>query len=304
MRRVGRVEPHWARYVAGVVAEVRPTIGLRGQVTTTLPVGAGLSSSAALEVAHRAGAGCRAATPAPIAALCQRAEQQASGVPCGIMDQLACTSGVAGHALLIDCHTLAVDPVPVPDAIEIVVIHSGQPRSLAGSAYADRRAECEAAETIIGPLRLAAPGDEAALTDPVLRRRARHVITENARVRKLRRCALPWRHGTTGSAARSWPPAGQPCADDFEVSILWSTSSWRDAAASDPRRVRRPHARRSAFTVGCDLVALRARSRHPQRRLVNASDGAHLVSMLSRGAGFEAVKPCPVPHRSAWTVKV
>ena len=99
------------------------------------------------------------------------------------MDQLASACGVAGHALLLDCHDLTVTPVPMPEDVDVVVIHSGEPRRLAGSAYAERRRQCEAAEAIVGPLRsLLDPTDVDVIGDPVLRRRARHVVTENARV--------------------------------------------------------------------------------------------------------------------------
>src|SRR5699024_10208182 len=103
------VQPSWARYVAGVVAELRPGRGFEGHVTTTLPVGAGLSSSAALEVAVAMALGFEG-SPLALARLAQSAEHRASGVPCGIMDQLASAAGVAGHALLIDCHDLTVTP--------------------------------------------------------------------------------------------------------------------------------------------------------------------------------------------------
>ncbi len=175
------VEPAWARYVAGVVAEVRPPVGILGQVRSTVPVGAGLSSSAALEVSVALALGFTG-TPLELALACQRAEQRASGVPCGIMDQLASAAGVAGHALLIDCTTLDVRPVALPDRAEVVVVHSGQKRALAGSAYAERRAQCEGAAAVIGPLRDARLDDVDRLADPVRRARARHVVTENARV--------------------------------------------------------------------------------------------------------------------------
>lgn len=221
------MEPGWARYVAGVVAELRPSAGFDGNVTTTLPVGAGLSSSAALEVAVALALGFEG-TALDLAHLTRRAEQQASGVPCGIMDQLASAAGVEGHALLIDCDALTVDPVPVPDGVEVRVVHSGQSRTLAGSAYAERTASLAEAEGVLGPLRLLAVDrpevalDSAAvadlvapLTDPVLRRRARHVLTENARVRvfadALRRLDLPALGPLLAASHTS-------LRDDFEVS--------------------------------------------------------------------------------------
>jgi galactokinase len=175
------VEPPWARYVAGVVAVSRRAAGFTGTVTTTIPLGAGLSSSAALEVAVALALGCDP-DPVPLAQLCQRAEHVATGVPCGIMDQLVSAAAVAGSLLLIDCRSLDRTPIPVPDGVAFVGVHSGEHRELAGSAYADRRDECEAAEREIGPLRDASLPDVGTVADPVVRARARHVVTENARV--------------------------------------------------------------------------------------------------------------------------
>jgi galactokinase len=205
--------PPWARYVAGVVAVLRPTTGAIGTVSGDLPVGAGLSSSAALEVAVALALGFEG-TPVELARLCQAAEQQASGVPCGIMDQLAIAAGVAGHALLIDCRTEAVSPVPLPPEAAVHVIDTG-PRTLATSAYATRRAECERAESLIGPLRDADEATVAAIADPVLRRRARHVVTENARVQAA---AEALRVGDLATAGAAMLASHASLRDDFEVS--------------------------------------------------------------------------------------
>ena len=180
------VVPAWARYVAGVVAEVAPTTGFIGQVSTTLPIGTGLSSSAALEVAVAlALVGDDRVDRQQLALACQRAEHRASGVPCGIMDQLSSLLGVDGHALLIDCTTLAVTPVRLPDDVEVVVVDSGERRSLSTVGYADRRAEVTRAAELLGPLARATLADIEALDDSVLRKRARHVVTENQRVRDV-----------------------------------------------------------------------------------------------------------------------
>jgi galactokinase len=98
------------------------------------------------------------------------------------MDQLASAAGVEGHALLIDCRSLEVTPVRVPDDVAVIAVHSGQERTLAGSAYADRRAGCEEAARQIGPLRDASLADVATISVPTLRALARHVVTENGRV--------------------------------------------------------------------------------------------------------------------------
>ncbi len=208
------VTPPWARYVAGVVAEVRPGTGFVGEVTTTLPLGAGLSSSAALEVAVALALGAPG-PPLEVARLCRRAEQRASGVPCGIMDQLASTAGVEGSLLLIDCRTEAVTPVPLDPAVAVVAVHSGQARTLAGSAYADRLAECRAAEAEIGPLRDATLADAGRLPDPVLRRRARHVVSENGRVRSF---VDALRGGDLDGAGALMVESHRSLAGDYEVS--------------------------------------------------------------------------------------
>jgi galactokinase len=178
------VTPVWARYVAGVVAEVAPPTGFIGQVATTIPIGTGLSSSAALEVAVAlALVGDDRIDRRQLALACQRAEHRASGVPCGIMDQFASLMGVEGHALLIDCTTLDVTEVALPDDVAVVVVDSGQRRALSEVGYGDRRAEVLRAAEVLGPLATAALDDVEALDDTVLRKRARHVVTENQRVR-------------------------------------------------------------------------------------------------------------------------
>jgi galactokinase len=210
------VDPPWARYVAGVVAVVRPDRGMRGTVRTTLPLGAGLSSSSAFTVALALALGLTG-TPREVALACQRAEQLASGVPGGVMDQLTAAAAVEGHALLIDCHTLAVEPVPLADGVDVFVVHSGVRRALSGSAYAERRAQCEAAELALGiPLRTASPAEVERLGDTLLRRRARHVVTENERVRAF---VHALRVGDMNGAGDTMVASHLSLRDDFEVSI-------------------------------------------------------------------------------------
>jgi galactokinase len=208
------VEPGWARYVAGVVAEVRPSTGFTGTVTTTLPIGGGLSSSGALEVAVALALGFEG-TPLELAQLGQRAEQRASGVPSGIMDQLASAAGVEGHALLIDCRSLDLRPVAVPEGVAIVVVDSGEARTLVGSAYAERRAQAEMAEAVIGPLRDANTLDLQRLEDPVAKARARHVISENARVWTF---AEALEEGWPVEAGALMAASHASLRDDYEVS--------------------------------------------------------------------------------------
>ena len=193
----GTVEPAWGRYIAAVIEQVRPTVGIHGHVASDIPIGAGLSSSASLEVAAALALGF-GGTSRELAELCRRAEHRATGVPTGIMDQLVIAAGVHGHALLIDCHDLSVQPVAVPDGAEIVVQFVAH-RTLVGSPYAARVAECTAAEAAIGPLRLATTEQAASIADPVVRARAMHVVGENKRVRT---CAAALAAGDLSTAGR------------------------------------------------------------------------------------------------------
>ena len=175
------MEPSWGRYVAAIAAQMDVPVGITGRVATTIPVGAGLSSSAALELAAARAMGSTA-PPTQLALLAQRAEQMATGVPTGIMDQLCIASAREGHGTLIDCHTMEVTHVPIPDDIHIVVRFIAH-RTLVGSEYGERVAQCQAAEAIIGPLRLASLQALDAIENEVVRNRAHHVISENQRVR-------------------------------------------------------------------------------------------------------------------------
>jgi len=207
------VRPSWARHLAGVAAEMKVSVGFAGQLSSNLPV-AGLSSSAAVQVATALMLS-HPGPPLAIAELCQAAEHRATGVPCGIMDQLTSAGGVAGHALLIDCYSLEITPFPVPDDVEIVIVHSGEHRELTNSAYATRRAECEAAQEIIGPLRLASLDDTNAIDDTTLKARARHVVGENQRVRTF---AAALANGDYAEAGRQMIDSHHSLGRDFAVS--------------------------------------------------------------------------------------
>ena len=191
------VAPGWGRYVAAVAAELGATTGIRGTVSTTIPVGAGLSSSAALEVAAAMALGHHG-SPLDLARLGQRAEHRATGVPTGIMDQLCITSAVEGHALLIDCSTFDVTPSPVPDDVVIVVRFVAH-RTLEGSEYGERVAQCAAAEAVIGPLCMATLDDTLAIDDVD---RARPGSPRRDRERACARRSRP-----RSPAATTGPPA-------------------------------------------------------------------------------------------------
>ena len=213
-----KVDPTWGRYVAGVAAELAALgtsipPGIDGNIVTDIPIAGGLSSSAALEVATALALGFDGST-VELARLCQRAENRSSGVPTGIMDQFAIAAGIDDHALLIDCDALTVTPVPIPPDVEIVVCFIAQ-RTLVGSAYADRVAECARAEIEIGPLRHATPHDAARIAAPVVRARASHVTSENQRVLDF---ADALRVGALAEAGRLMVESHASLRDQFETS--------------------------------------------------------------------------------------
>jgi galactokinase len=186
----------WQEYVRGVAWALRASMngshavcGWEGVVAGDVPLGAGLSSSAALELATaRAFAGACALpwNAVDMARLSQRAENQWVGVNSGIMDQLISAAGEAGHALLIDCRSLTTRAVAIPERVSVVVLDTSTRRRLVDSAYNERRARCEEAAKFFGVRALRdvdAPTFErrSGEMDPVTRRRARHVIYENDR---------------------------------------------------------------------------------------------------------------------------
>jgi galactokinase len=188
-----------------------------------VPLGAGLSSSAALELAA---ARAFAATsglpwePATMARIAQRAENEWVGVNCGIMDQMISASGVRGSCLLIDCRTLETRAVPLPSATSIVVLDTGTRRGLVDSAYNERRAQCEAAAAHFGvPALRDLDADtfrkRAHELDPDTRRRARHVVTENARTL---RAAAALERGDATEMGWLMDESHRSLRDDFEVS--------------------------------------------------------------------------------------
>ena len=187
-------------------------VGVELSVSSTVPIGVGLSSSSALAVAVGT-ALCAVAgiqlEPRELARVCRDAEESATGVPSGIMDQLASVLGVAGHALLIDCRSLETTPIPVPD---VVVVESGVQRSLAESAYAERRAECEAVARRLGLAALRDATFDQVADEP----RARHVVSENARVLAA---AEALRAGDLAALGGLMLESHASLRDDYEVSM-------------------------------------------------------------------------------------
>ena len=164
-----------------------PCLGFDAELETSIPVGASLSSSAALEVAIGfAVCGLAGIEPDPvkIARLGQRVENEIVGIQSGIMDQLISATAVVGSALRIDCRDLSSVAVRIPDNSSVMIMDTMTRRELVDSEYDLRRSSCERARTDIGvpALRDATLADLDKVADPVDRARARHVITENARV--------------------------------------------------------------------------------------------------------------------------
>ncbi len=235
----GHQEPEgsWADYPKGVVHAFRqaghPTPGLDVLCASEVPVGAGLSSSAALEVALAgllARAGGLALGPRKLAELAHRAETGFVGVRCGLMDPLASALGQRARALRIDCRSLEVVPVAFPAReAELLVMDSGVARRLAGGGYNRRREECEAAFRLAVERGLA-PAGARSLRDlsadalpalgrelpAVLARRARHVVTENARVDAFARAL---REGDLAAAGALLREGMRSLREDFEVSL-------------------------------------------------------------------------------------
>ncbi len=178
----GTVEPSWGRFVAGAIRGLSEHGGRVApahlEIDTTVPVGSGLSSSSALAVALTLALGGERLDRVDAARAASAAETLASGVPGGLMDQLASLFGRAGHALLIDCRTTEITPVAIPSSIAVLVVHCGMPRTLVGSEYATRRAECEAVAEALGLRALRDATAEQVRDSP----RARHVVAEDARV--------------------------------------------------------------------------------------------------------------------------
>ncbi len=214
-RAIDDVEPHWARLPAAVAAQCRPDSGGVARLTSDLPVGAGLASSAATCVALAVSFGVDP-EPRIVARMCQRAEELV-GASIGLMDPMVSVAGRAGHALVIDFADLSIEPVAVPDDVEVVVVHSGVDRQLARSPYAARRAECEAAAIELGiPLGRAELADVPGIHDPILRRRARHVAGECERVRAFTEA---FRSSDVATAGKLMSESHRSMSEDFEASL-------------------------------------------------------------------------------------
>ena len=222
-RRTGE----WSDYVQGLtwaLAERGHHVsGFDLHVRSEVPVGSGLSSSAALEIATLRA--LRAAWDLPLsdvelAQIGQRAEVDFVGAPVGIMDQMASCLAGERSALFLDTRSLAFEHLPLPASLELVVINSGVTHQHAGGDYVTRRKESEAAARLLGVERLRdAPADALERLEslpPLLARRARHVISENTRVLRAREALVA---GDLSALGRLFNASHDSLRDDYDVSV-------------------------------------------------------------------------------------
>ena len=208
----------WALKGAGYDLE-----GWEGVSSSDVPRGSGLSSSAALELATaRAFAAVSDLSwdALMMAKLAQKAENDWVGVSCGIMDQLASAAGREGHAILIDCRSLEIESVPLPEDTAVVVLNTAEQRGLVDSAYNKRREQCEEAARTFGvealrDVSVERFGEKADKLEEVARKRARHVISENARTLQA---VEVMRRGDAAALGKLMNESHISLRDDFEVS--------------------------------------------------------------------------------------
>ena len=211
----------WRDHVRGTLSQIEP-VGLDLVIAGNVPQGAGLSSSASLALALLTAASIVAGRPLPpkeMARLAQRAENEFVGTQCGIMDQLTSACGEAGHALLIDCRSLAARPVQFPAGTALLIAHSRVRRGLVDSAYNERRRQCEEAARTLGvaalrDVTLEALEEGRSLLSPVVFRRARHIVSENARVLAA---AQALQRGELAQLSRLMAASHESMRQDFEI---------------------------------------------------------------------------------------
>ncbi|MFG6459970.1 galactokinase [Roseateles sp. DXS20W] len=220
--------PQWLRYVQGMVAVLKaqglPIGGAQLAIAGNVPQGAGLSSSASLELA--VGQALSALNgwqlpPAAMALAGQRAENVYAGCRCGVLDQMSCAFGVAGHALLLDCRSLDVQPIALPAGTAVLVIDSKIQRGLVDSEYNLRRQQCEAAAAGLGVKALRDVSDSlwsrcGGALDGVVRRRARHIISDSQRCELM---AAAMQRGDLREMGRLMRESHWSMRDDFEITV-------------------------------------------------------------------------------------
>jgi galactokinase len=217
----------WIEYLKGVAWALQEAghtlIGFNAVVAGDVPIGAGLSSSAAWELASARAFAVTSGfawDAAQMALLGQRAENKWVGMNCGIMDQMISAAGQADHALLIDCRSLETQSVPLPPGVAVVVLDTATRRGLVDSAYNERRSQCEAAAQFFGvkalrDVTLEQLNEKRDQLDRVAYRRARHVISESDRT-LLAVDAM--KHGEAIGLGQLMQLSHMSLRDDFEVS--------------------------------------------------------------------------------------
>jgi galactokinase len=221
VRRFMGTRGGWRDYARGVVwALLDSNIPVRGAdiaISGDVPQGAGLSSSAGIEMAVAGGLTAGSGVlPRELALYCRKAENLFVGVQSGIMDQLTSGLGIAGHALYLDCRSLELEPVPLPKGVAIVIIDSGVPRRLADTPYNTRRQECAEAAKQLGIDSLRDAGESMlSRLEGDLRKRAHHVITENTRVQ---RAVMALQRGDLQAVREQMRGSHQSLRDDFQAS--------------------------------------------------------------------------------------
>jgi galactokinase len=221
---------HWSNYVAGVIAGFvergLPPVGFQAVIESSVPYGGGLSSSASLEVATATLLEAMTGTTLGLvekALLCQRAEHEYAGVPCGIMDQFASVMGQEGHLMLLDCRSQQIEQIPLTDpAVTVLIINTNVKHELSGGEYAERRGQCESAARKLGVPSLRDAGlaqleSQRERLDPVEFRRARHAISEIARTAEA---AAALKAGDWPRVGRLMYASHESLRDDYEVSCL------------------------------------------------------------------------------------
>lgn len=289
-----RREGDWTDYVQGVTwalaQEGRRLGGLDLRVTSTIPVGSGLSSSAALEMSLVQAIGVAfglALDAIAMARVGRRAENEWVGVPTGVMDQMASLLAGVGAALFLDTRTLSFERVKMPAAVELVVIASGVHRDLSRGDYRTRKAECEEACRRLGvtELRDVGPDDLArvsALPEP-LGRRARHVITENRRVLEA---VAAMKSGEVARLGRLFGESHASMRDDYEVSVP-AIDRLVGLAGEEPGIA---GARLTGGGFGGSIVALAAAGR-------GAEAARRIVERYAEASGHRAMVLVPEPPR-------
>ncbi len=225
---VTRGQPSWSNYMRGVIAgfqKLKISIpGFDALVMSSVPMGGGLSSSAALEVSTATlleAASNHRLDPVQKALLCQKAEQEFAGVPCGIMDQFTSVMAKEGHLLLLDCRSRTTELVPLTNPeLSILIINSNVKHELTGGEYAERRAQCERAASILSVASLrdsSLPMLEAnrSRMEPLIYQRAHHVIAEIARTTEA---AREMRTGHWSTLGQLMYASHDSLRDDFAVS--------------------------------------------------------------------------------------